>query len=91
VGITIMHLEHGRVVMEWIGTDTLGLFMQLGVVENPVAELNEITAVTDLVLRRAFLPDSASQLTSPYSAITEAVPKSCQRSGPSTDCQTTPR
>jgi predicted ester cyclase len=34
-GITIMHFEHDRVVREWIGADKLGLFIQLGMVENP--------------------------------------------------------
>ena len=33
--VTIMHFEHDRVVKEWIGADKLGLFIQLGVVENP--------------------------------------------------------
>lgn len=33
--VTIMHFEHDRVVREWIGADKLGLFIQLGVVENP--------------------------------------------------------
>jgi predicted ester cyclase len=34
-GVTIMHFEHDRVVREWVGADKLGLFIQLGVVENP--------------------------------------------------------
>jgi predicted ester cyclase len=34
-GVTIMHFEHDRVVREWIGADKLGLFIQLGVVEDP--------------------------------------------------------
>jgi predicted ester cyclase len=34
-GVTIMHFEQDRVVREWIGADKLGLFIQLGVVENP--------------------------------------------------------
>lgn len=33
--VSIMHLEADRVVREWVGADKLGLFVQLGVVENP--------------------------------------------------------
>ena len=33
--VTIMHFEDDRVVREWIGADKLGLFIQLGVVDNP--------------------------------------------------------
>ena len=33
--VTIMHFEHDRVAREWIGADKLGLFIQLGVVEDP--------------------------------------------------------
>jgi len=33
--ITIMHFEAGKVVREWIGADKLGLFIQLGVIDNP--------------------------------------------------------
>lgn len=33
--VTIMHFEHDRVVREWIGADKLGLFIQLGVVDDP--------------------------------------------------------
>ena len=30
-----MHFEDGKVVSEWIGADKLGLFIQLGVLEDP--------------------------------------------------------
>ena len=30
-----MRFEHDKVVSEWVGADKLGLFIQLGVVENP--------------------------------------------------------
>lgn len=33
--VTIMHFDGDRVVREWIGADNLGLFIQLGVVDNP--------------------------------------------------------
>ena len=33
--VTIMHFENDRVVSEWIGADKLGLFIQLGVLDNP--------------------------------------------------------
>jgi predicted ester cyclase len=33
--VTIMHFEDDKVVREWIGADKLGLFIQLGVLENP--------------------------------------------------------
>jgi len=33
--ITIMHFDGDKVVREWIGADKLGLFIQLGVVDNP--------------------------------------------------------
>ena len=33
--VTIMHFEGGKVVREWIGADKLGLFIQLGVVDDP--------------------------------------------------------
>ncbi|MGP0109773.1 MAG: ester cyclase [Acidimicrobiales bacterium] len=33
--VDIMHFEGDRVVSEWIGADKLGLFIQLGVVEDP--------------------------------------------------------
>lgn len=33
--VTIMHFEDGQVVREWIGADKLGLFIQLGVVDDP--------------------------------------------------------
>lgn len=33
--VTIMHFRHDRVAREWIGADKLGLFIQLGVLENP--------------------------------------------------------
>ncbi len=32
--VTIMHFEGDKVVREWIGADKLGLFIQLGVVDN---------------------------------------------------------
>jgi SnoaL-like polyketide cyclase len=33
--VTIMHFEEDRVVSEWIGADNLGLFIQLGVLDDP--------------------------------------------------------
>jgi predicted ester cyclase len=33
--VTIMHFDGERVVWEWIGADKLGLFIQLGVVDDP--------------------------------------------------------
>ena len=33
--VTIMHFEEDKVVREWIGADKLGLFIQLGVVDDP--------------------------------------------------------
>jgi predicted ester cyclase len=33
--VDIMHFEGDRVVSEWIGADKLGLFIQLGVLDNP--------------------------------------------------------
>jgi predicted ester cyclase len=33
--VTILHFDGDRVVREWVGADKLGLFIQLGVVENP--------------------------------------------------------
>ena len=33
--VTIMHFDGDRVIREWIGADKLGLFIQLGVVDNP--------------------------------------------------------
>ncbi|MGA2519778.1 MAG: ester cyclase [Acidimicrobiales bacterium] len=33
--VTIMHFEGDKVVREWIGADKLGLFIQLGVIDNP--------------------------------------------------------
>jgi predicted ester cyclase len=33
--VSILHFEDEKVVREWIGADKLGLFIQLGVVENP--------------------------------------------------------
>lgn len=33
--VTIMHFDGDKVVGEWIGADKLGLFIQLGVVEDP--------------------------------------------------------
>ncbi len=33
--VAIMHFEGDKVVREWIGADKLGLFIQLGVLDNP--------------------------------------------------------
>ncbi len=33
--VAIMHFEGDKVVREWIGADKLGLFIQLGVVDDP--------------------------------------------------------
>ena len=33
--VTIMHFERDRVVDEWVGADKLGLFIQLGVIDDP--------------------------------------------------------
>jgi predicted ester cyclase len=33
--VDIMHFEGDKVVSEWIGADNLGLFIQLGVLEDP--------------------------------------------------------
>ncbi len=33
--VTVMHFDGGKVVREWIGADKLGLFIQLGVVDDP--------------------------------------------------------
>ena len=33
--VDIMHFEDDKVVSEWIGADKLGLFIQLGVLDNP--------------------------------------------------------
>jgi predicted ester cyclase len=33
--VTIMHFDGDRVVREWSGADKLGLFIQLGVLDNP--------------------------------------------------------
>ncbi|MGB7050950.1 MAG: ester cyclase [Acidimicrobiales bacterium] len=33
--VNIMHFEGDRVVSEWIGADNLGLFIQLGVLDDP--------------------------------------------------------
>jgi predicted ester cyclase len=33
--VTIMHFDGDKVVQEWIGADKLGLFIQLGVVNDP--------------------------------------------------------
>jgi hypothetical protein len=32
-----MHFEDDKVVREWVGADKLGLFIQLGVLDNPWA------------------------------------------------------
>jgi steroid delta-isomerase-like uncharacterized protein len=37
-GLTISHLEHGRVVEEWTNWDTLGMLQQLGAVPAPAQE-----------------------------------------------------
>ena len=33
--VTIMHFDGDKVVREWVGADKLGLFIQLGVVDDP--------------------------------------------------------
>ena len=33
--VTIMHFDGDRVIREWVGAGKLGLFIQLGVVDNP--------------------------------------------------------
>ena len=33
--VTILHFESDKVVREWIGADKLGLFIQLGVLDDP--------------------------------------------------------
>ena len=33
--VTIMHFEGNKVVREWIGADKLGMFIQLGVLDDP--------------------------------------------------------
>src|ERR1700680_772303 len=33
--VTIMHFEGDKVIREWIGADKLGLFIQLGVLDDP--------------------------------------------------------
>lgn len=33
--VTIMHFERDKVVKEWVGADKLGLFVQLGVLDDP--------------------------------------------------------
>jgi len=33
--VTIMHFENERVVSQWVGADKLGLFIQLGVLDDP--------------------------------------------------------
>ena len=33
--VSIMHFEDDKVVREWIGADNLGLFVQLGVLDDP--------------------------------------------------------
>ena len=33
--VSIMHFDEDKVVREWIGADKLGLFIQLGVVDDP--------------------------------------------------------
>jgi hypothetical protein len=33
--VSIMHFEQNKVAREWIGADNLGLFIDLGVLDNP--------------------------------------------------------
>ena len=33
--VTIMHFDGDKVVREWVGADKLGMFIQLGVLEDP--------------------------------------------------------
>ncbi len=33
--VTIMHFEGDKIVREWVGADNLGLFIQLGVLDDP--------------------------------------------------------
>jgi hypothetical protein len=33
--VSILHFEADKVVCEWVGADKLGLFIQLGVVDDP--------------------------------------------------------
>ena len=33
--VAIMHFEGEKVVREWVGSDKLGLFIQLGVLDDP--------------------------------------------------------
>ncbi len=33
--VTIMHFDGDQVVREWVGADKLGMFIQLGVLDNP--------------------------------------------------------
>jgi predicted ester cyclase len=33
--VTVVHFEGDKVLREWIGADKLGLFIQLGVVDDP--------------------------------------------------------
>jgi predicted ester cyclase len=33
--VSIMHFEQNKVAREWIGADNLGLFIELGVLDNP--------------------------------------------------------
>jgi len=42
--VDIMHFEDDRVVREWIGADKLGLFIQLGVLDNPWPAWNKAPA-----------------------------------------------
>jgi predicted ester cyclase len=44
--VDIMHFEGDRVVSEWIGADKLGLFIQLGVLEDPWPTQLEVPAAT---------------------------------------------
>ncbi len=45
--VTIMHFEGDKVVREWIGADKLGLFIQLGVIDNPWPNRVEEPALVD--------------------------------------------
>jgi predicted ester cyclase len=44
--VDIMHFEGDRVVSEWIGADNLGLFIQLGVLDDPWPTQVEAPAAT---------------------------------------------
>jgi predicted ester cyclase len=44
--VSIMHFEGDRVVREWTGADKLGLFIQLGVLDDPWPRQVEVPAPT---------------------------------------------